>query len=58
MADEPEDSPAPLQLAKGNPEAFARFAAGVTYELNDEDAQAIAAIRRMPPWPIRPTSRW
>ncbi len=30
-----------LPLAKGNPEAFARYAAGVTYELNDENAQAL-----------------
>ncbi len=42
VADEPEDSPAPLHLAKGNPEAFARFATGVTYEENDEEGRAIA----------------
>ncbi len=30
-----------IAVPKGNPEAFARYAAGVSYELNDEEAQAV-----------------
>jgi tetratricopeptide (TPR) repeat protein len=41
VADEAPD-PAPVQLAKGNPEAFARFATGVSYEKNNEEGQAIS----------------
>lgn len=41
IADDPADPP-PLHLAKGNAEAFARFAAGVSYEKNDEEGRAIA----------------
>jgi tetratricopeptide (TPR) repeat protein len=29
------------QIAKGNPDAYAHYAAGVTYELNDQEAPAI-----------------
>ncbi|MGA2176972.1 MAG: tetratricopeptide repeat protein [Verrucomicrobiota bacterium] len=39
--DEARERAAGLPLPKGNPEAFARYAAGVSYELNDEDEQAV-----------------
>jgi tetratricopeptide (TPR) repeat protein len=42
IADETDDKPAPMVLAKGNPEAFARFATGVTLEENDEEGQAVS----------------
>jgi tetratricopeptide (TPR) repeat protein len=38
--EEPESAPAGPQ-AKGNPEAFAHFAAGVTYEKNDDQDRAL-----------------
>ncbi len=41
VAEETGESPAPVHLAPGNPEAFARFATGVTLEENDEEGQAI-----------------
>jgi tetratricopeptide (TPR) repeat protein len=31
----------PAQIAKGNPAAYAHYAAGVTYELNDQEAPAL-----------------
>ena len=42
VAEEPDVNPSPVNLAPGNPEAFSRFAAGVTYEENDEQGRAIA----------------
>ncbi|HEX4122691.1 MAG TPA: tetratricopeptide repeat protein [Verrucomicrobiae bacterium] len=41
VADEAAD-PVPVQLAKGNPEAYARYAAGVSYEKNSEEGQAFS----------------
>jgi tetratricopeptide (TPR) repeat protein len=42
VADEPDDKPSPAHFAPGNPEAFARYATGVSYEENDEAGRAIA----------------
>jgi tetratricopeptide (TPR) repeat protein len=41
VADEPDDGAPPGHLAAGNPEAFARFAAGLSYEESDEQGKAI-----------------
>jgi tetratricopeptide (TPR) repeat protein len=46
VADEPDDRPSPWHLGLGNPEAFARFAAGVTYEENDEEGPAITQFNQ------------
>jgi tetratricopeptide (TPR) repeat protein len=42
VADEADASSPPVHLEPGNPEAFARFAAGVTYEENEQEGRAIA----------------
>jgi tetratricopeptide (TPR) repeat protein len=41
VADEADENAPPAHLAQGNPEAFSRFATGVTYEENDEGGRAI-----------------
>jgi tetratricopeptide (TPR) repeat protein len=40
VADE-APSPVPVQLAKGKPEAYARYAAGVSFEKNNEEGRAL-----------------
>jgi tetratricopeptide (TPR) repeat protein len=42
VAEEGDENPSPAHLARGNPEAFARFAAGVTLEENDEEGRAMS----------------
>jgi tetratricopeptide (TPR) repeat protein len=42
VADEAGAGSRPAHLGRGNPEAFARFAAGVSYEENDEEGRAVA----------------
>jgi tetratricopeptide (TPR) repeat protein len=42
VAEEAEINQPPAHFVRGNPEAFARYATGVTYEENDEEGPAIA----------------